>query len=47
MTDDTRGRIASLLDGRLVRLLDGEVSAEERAELLRLLESSPKAPARF
>lgn len=37
----------SLLDSRLVRLLDGEVSATERAELLELLESSQEARARY
>jgi uncharacterized protein (TIGR03437 family) len=47
MKDDTGQSTPSLLDGRLVRLLDGEVSAEERAELLELLESSPEARARY
>jgi hypothetical protein len=47
MKSDSGQSIPSLLDGRLVRLLDGEVSPEERAELLQLLESSPEARARY
>lgn len=37
----------SMLDGRLIRLLDGELDAEERRRLDTLLESSPEARARL
>ncbi len=36
----------SILDGRLIRLMDGEVSPEERSELEHLLATSPEARAR-
>jgi len=46
MTDTPRD-MPSLLDGRLIRLLDGEATADERDELLQLLESSAEARERY
>lgn len=47
MTGEERDDMPSILDGRLVRLLDGEAGPEERREIEELLERSPDVRERY